>query len=117
MASGGMNGDSVPSRLAILVERLQGEESLEVEFKASRSDLPRDRWPTVSAFANTQGGWIVLGIAERDGQHFIEGVADPQRLLTNFWDLLRNSQRFSHEVCRPGDVCSEPLAGKDIIVI
>jgi ATP-dependent DNA helicase RecG len=112
-----MSGGPVPSLLATLVERLQGEESLEVEFKASRSDLPRDLWPTVSAFANTQGGWIVLGIAERDGQHSIEGVADPQRLLTNFWDLLRNPQRFSHEVCRPGDVCSELLAKKEIIVI
>jgi ATP-dependent DNA helicase RecG len=109
--------EAVPSLLATLVERLQGQESLEVEFKAARNDLPRDLWPTVSAFANTEGGWIVLGVAERDNEPAIEGVADPQRILTNFWDLLRNRQRFSHEVCRAGDVCAELVDGKQVIVI
>ena len=31
------------------VERLQGRESLEVEFKRARGGLPKDLWPTLSA--------------------------------------------------------------------
>ncbi len=59
----------------------------------------------------------MLGIAERGGESVIEGVADPERLLKNFWDTLRNQQRFSHEACRPGDALIEALGDKRLIVI
>lgn len=42
--------------LSALLARLRGKESLEVEFKRGRGGLPNDLWPTVSAFANTNGG-------------------------------------------------------------
>src|SRR5690606_26146215 len=59
---GGGGGVSIPSLLATLLERLETREALEVEFKRARGGLPKDLWSTVSAFANTNGGWIILGI-------------------------------------------------------
>lgn len=44
-----------------LTQRLQGIEWDDFEVKAAKCDVPKDVWPTVSAFSNTSGGWIVFG--------------------------------------------------------
>ena len=35
-----------------------------VEFKRGRGGVPGDFWPSYSAFANTDGGVIVLGVSD-----------------------------------------------------
>ena len=47
-----------------LVEK---SENAAVEFKRARGGVPADFWPSYSAFANTDGGTIILGIGERSG--------------------------------------------------
>jgi ATP-dependent DNA helicase RecG len=37
----------------------------QVECKESAWQVPRDGWEAVSAFANTSGGTVLLGVAER----------------------------------------------------
>ena len=57
------------NELAGLLESLRrtGSDDLSVEVKESATTLSRDVWETVSAFANTAGGIIVLGVSERAG--------------------------------------------------
>lgn len=42
---------------------LKGE-TKSVEFKKSENSIPKDVWETYSAFANTDGGVIILGVSE-----------------------------------------------------
>lgn len=41
---------------------MNGVENAEVEFKSAKGGLPESFWESFSAFANTNGGIIVLGI-------------------------------------------------------
>lgn len=47
--------------------RRQGRDDAAAEVKASAQKLSTDIWDSVSAFANTHGGLLVLGLSETDG--------------------------------------------------
>ncbi|MDQ2805573.1 MAG: putative DNA binding domain-containing protein [Chloroflexota bacterium] len=107
----------IPSLLATLLERLTGQEALDLEFKSARNALPASLWPTISAFANTAGGWLVLGVGEQQGAATIEGVSNATTLLQDLHNLLRNPQKISHAVCGADDASIETLAGKQLLVL
>ena len=45
---------------------LQLREDKECEFKSAKGGMPRSLWETYSAMANTEGGYIILGVKETD---------------------------------------------------
>lgn len=61
---------------AELIERLRGYEWNDVEFKRAQRGVPDSAYETVSAFSNTEGGWLVFGI--RDGAGGYETVGGPE---------------------------------------
>lgn len=64
-------------RLGQIVAKLrrQGTDDGEVEVKASAQRLSTDVWDSVSAFANTAGGLIVLGLSEDAGFRPVPALA------------------------------------------
>lgn len=105
-----------PSLLDQLLVRLQERESLELEYKAAGGGLPGSVWPTVSAFANTQGGWILLGVDENTDPPIV-GISNPDQVLQQLDDLMRNSQKISLPAMGPNDAVIERVGEKQIIVI
>ena len=73
------------NELANLLESLRrmGSDDLNVEVKESATTLSRDVWETVSAFANTAGGIIVLGVSERAGFVPVENF-ETEKVLNQF---------------------------------
>jgi ATP-dependent DNA helicase RecG len=100
-----------------LLEALNLGEDHDVEFKTADGGLPKSIWETISAFANTEGGFIVLGVAERDEGYAIEGVRKPDILRKSFWDTHNNPQKLSQPLCGEGDVATLTVDGRRLVCI
>lgn len=65
------------------------DENQYIEYKKNRTRLSRDVWESIAAFANTEGGVIVLGIEEKKlddkSQFIVSGVINPHKILDEFW--------------------------------
>lgn len=78
-----------------LLARLKGFEWNDFECKRAQRSVPDDAYKTVSAFANTAGGWLVFGVSEHNGQLEITGVEEPDRVQNEFLSTLRGGQKFN----------------------
>ncbi len=78
-----------------LLEILAGFEWNDVEFKEAAHDVPKEAFPTVSAFSNTAGGWLVFGVKESKGRFEVIGVIDVDKVQGDFLTSLRNPQRIN----------------------
>ncbi|MCL2076363.1 MAG: putative DNA binding domain-containing protein [Betaproteobacteria bacterium] len=87
-----------------LFDRLAFYEGSDVEYKGARGGLPRDLWETYSAFANTDGGLLWLGITQRDGQLDFHGVPEPEKLIADFWNTINNRSKTNINLLRNQDV-------------
>lgn len=82
-----------------LLRKLTDIEWNDFEVKSAQTELPKNIWETVSAFANTSGGWIVLGIEENKkngiNQYQISGVKKPEKQEQDFIGTLRSQTKFN----------------------
>ena len=81
-------------------------ESQNLEFKEAAGQLPDDVWETYSAFGNTEGGEIVLGVREDKVTHefSLVGVEDPRGIVDAFWETVRNPKKVSRDITLPDSV-------------
>lgn len=90
-------------------------ESADLEMKSAKGGLPGSLWETYSAFANTNGGTILLGIAEKGKGLDIHGIDDPSKLIDNIWSSLNNPTKVSVNIIQPHNLNVMPFQGKSII--
>lgn len=69
------------------------DENQYIEYKKNSTKLSRDVWESIAAFANTEGGIVVLGVNECKGidqtsQFIISGVSNPHKILDEFWSSI-----------------------------
>lgn len=93
-------------------------ENNRIEAKKSLGGFPKSFWETYSAFANTLGGIILLGVEERK-DHSLHAVnlPDPQKLLKELWDTLNDSSKVSVNILTNKHVTVETVEENRIIVI
>ncbi len=78
-----------------LIKRLQDIEWEDFEVKRAQKAIPKNSWETVSAFANTGGGWLIFGVSQKGNEYSINGVTDPEKIEQSFVTTLRSNQKFN----------------------
>lgn len=95
---------------------LKGENEY-IEYKKSNKKLSNDIWETYSAFANTFGGKIILGISEEQGKFIVTGVENPDNMISDFWVTINNQQKISKNILDNRCIQKILLNGKTCIEI
>jgi len=71
-------------------------EGLHIEAKSASGGLPDSLWDSYSAFANTDGGTILLGVKERkDNTLVVQGIQDIDKMEKDFWNMCHNRQKVN----------------------
>jgi len=96
-------------------------ESVDLEVKLARGadgkgTIPRDFWPTYSAFANTHGGVILLGLREHKGEFTLDGIDAPEKLRADLFNTIE-SGKVSCNLLTDRDVRIVEIDGKSLIEV
>jgi len=94
------------------------KENNRLEAKKAVGGLPNSIWETYSAFANTNGGVILLGVEESpDGSLSAVGLDNPEKLMKEFWDIINNKNKVNVNILFDRYVRIEQINDKSVIVI
>ena len=93
-------------------------ESDDLEFKSAAGGFPKTFWDTYSAFANSEGGMIVLGVAEKKNDFYLDGLTEELILKyqKDFWNNVNNKSTISCNLLTAKDVELAEYKGHSIIL-
>lgn len=97
-------------------------EKADVECKKAEGSIPRSVYESYSAFANTKGGYIVLGVEENkkkkkpEERYLIQGIENPSRQLEDFWNTI-NSDKVNINILKDEDVFLVREGANTLLVI
>ena len=89
------------------IESLREDYDMELKLavgKEGSGSLPRNFWETYSAMANTEGGMILLGVAENKEKCEFVNIKNPGKLKKDIWNGLNNPQKVSVNILHNDDV-------------
>ena len=79
--------------------------------------MPVSLWDTYSAFANSYGGVIILGVKEQEDKTWkTTGLKNADKLQKDFWDTINNSTKVSINLLNEKDVEIHEI-GEDVVMV
>lgn len=104
--------------LTTLEAVLSLKESSQVEYKKAKNAFPKDAWKSYSAFANTSGGYLILGISEDEYKNpVLTGVKDAEKIISDFCSTLADRSKVSLNIITNDDIRTRIIEDKTIIII
>ncbi len=102
--------DDISENAQLEVKKASGREG--------KGEIPKDVFSSYSAFANTNGGVLLIGLEQIGPREFIPtGIKEPERVLKSLWDTLNNKQQISLNILSEKDIFILSFQGKNIIKI
>ena len=93
-------------------------ENNRIEAKKAQGGLPHSIWETYSAFANSYGGVILLGVEELpDHSLRVQGLLDPQGMVEELIAGLDDPSVVSLNILQEEDIQILHVDGGDIVAI
>lgn len=98
-------------------------ERVTLECKKATKGVPSSLWDTYSAFANTYGGSILLGVVEHmDEQDNVKrfeivGVEDADKIRKDLWNTVNSHEKVNINLLYDDDIQTIDIDGKKIIAI
>ena len=97
-------------------------EKIDIECKEAGNNVPRSAYESYSAFANTKGGYIILGVKEdkrktlSEERYMIQGIQNTKKQVEDFWNTI-NSSKVNRNILKDEDVFIVEEFGISLIVI
>ena len=113
-----MNNQMLNQQINDHIERIRrrGSDDAVVEAKASVDRLPKSVWDSVSAFANTEGGIIILGLDEANGFIPAEGF-NPTKTVNALLAGFREGPDAKVSPIPPHQVETVEVDGSFVVVV
>ena len=93
-------------------------ESDDIEIKRSTGGIPNSLYESYSAFSNTDGGVIILGLNELNNyQYKVIGIKDPVSMIDGIMTTLNNNQKISFNTLTLSDFETIEYKEGTIIII
>lgn len=99
----------------------QGEK-VDIECKKAESKVPESAYESYSAFANTNDGYIILGVKEdksktnSEERFILQGIENPDKQKEDFWNTI-NSVKVNVNILKDENVFKVEGDGITLIVI
>jgi ATP-dependent DNA helicase RecG len=94
--------------------RQVGADLTHVEAKRAARELPRRLWKTLSAFANTPGGGVIILGVDEESDFQVTGVPDPARLQSDLASLCDQMEPLLRPLIQVHTLEGQPVVVAEI---
>lgn len=108
--------DNHSSLLDLIANLENAKENIRLEFKISKNSLPKSFWETYSSFANTQGGFIILGVDE-NSPNVVVGVDNAEKIKNEIFSVANNKSKVSCNLLEDSNVREHVINDKTIVSV
>lgn len=116
--SGESIAELIAEHMLNLTQLSKYKENNRIEAKKAQGGLPHSIWETYSAFANTFGGYILLGVVENADKSFSSvPLPAPEKLVSDFWNSVNNHSIVNVNILSDRNVQIVESGDNQIVVI